>query len=83
MEIKIGFKYEETKEKLKRKIINGNIIMLEIDNIDFDCCCYFCRNNIKGRGLMLVDREVINGVEHKDKYFIDDECYMGLNAKLN
>ncbi len=82
MKIKIGSKYKKTKKELERKIIEGDISILEI-NPEFNCFCYFCGKEINQKSWLLVNKYSINKIEHEDRYFIDDECYKRLIAQLN
>lgn len=73
----IGSKYEETKKRLKEKIKDRNICVLnekdfesKIMNSKF--LCYFCRKQIVGRVRILSDSS------HKDQidsHPIDSKCY--------
>jgi len=77
MSIKIENKYEETKARLREKILENNIDVRNGNFIpyirDMGASCFFCKKRIKGQILVLIE----------DNFYspIDIECFH--KAKTN
>jgi hypothetical protein len=69
MVITIGIKYKETKSKLKKIIMNGDVIPLE--TIAENHGCYLCGGHIEGKMFVLILKD-----ERGDsKFYVDKGCY--------
>jgi len=77
MPVKIGSKYEETKARLREKILSSEIEIVKGDSIpeiqSLGAQCYFCRKPIERDILVLRESDFF--------YPIDVECF--LQATLN
>ena len=80
MPFKIGSKYEQTKARLKRRILDKTAEITNADNTIFEqygAQCYFCQKHIKGRVLLILE-EHFKGCSI---FPIDESCL--IEARFN
>lgn len=74
MLIKIKNKYEETKMRLREKILDGTMEYNIIDS-DIKHSCIFCRKPIEGNIVELIERESIHGESACFIKYSDIKCF--------
>ena len=83
MSFQIGSKYEETKARLKREIIQGTARVIEVTNSSFikkhGAQCYFCQENIKDNALLILDQQENNLFMAP----IDKRCFFEAKFRLH
>ena len=81
MAVKIGSRYEQTKEKLAELIKFGGISVpkVKLDNR----ACYFCGEPISGEALVLRLGEIANERPIEHEFYLDEECYNSVRFPEN
>ena len=83
MAVKIGCKYEETKARLQKEILDKTISFLVISPLPVkpNFGCYFCRKHIDNLVVILTKEENVNDKEINSFYPLHFECFH--KAKTN